>query len=219
MSVRLIADVLDSVHDVTSGQKLLLVCMANYANDKNECWPSLATLAKQAGVSSRHVSTMVGELKALGYVQVNEQPGKSNFYTIIVPQPTNHRSPLNHSSSRTTDRGTHELQIVTPTNPSSYEPLKNRKQPLDTSAFDKFWSLYPKHKSKQDAIKAWGQVARDDATVTAIMDALPAHVTQEDWVKEDGRFIPLAATWLRGRRWEDEIKKVRRAWGEGERQV
>lgn len=130
MSVRLIADVLEKVHDVTSGQKLLLICLANYANDQGECWPSISSLATQADVTPRHVSGMLHDLAKLGYVTIREQSGKSNSYTIRVAQPTNHSSgvptkqssppkstsPLNHSS------GDPRTPVPPPTNPSSGVP-------------------------------------------------------------------------------------------------
>jgi len=28
----------------------------------------------------------------------------------------------------------------------------------------------------------------------------------EQWTKDNGQYIPHAATWLNGRRWEDELK-------------
>ena len=88
MSVRLIADVLEHVHDVTSGQKLLLICLANYASDKGECWPSISSLAAQADVTPRHVSGMIHDLAKLGYLTVREQAGKSNSYALHIAQPT-----------------------------------------------------------------------------------------------------------------------------------
>jgi hypothetical protein len=29
--------------------------------------------------------------------------------------------------------------------------------------------------------------------------------TSEDWLKENGKYIPYPATWLKGCRWEDEV--------------
>jgi len=71
-------------------------------------------------------------------------------------------------------------------------------------AFEAFWKMYPKKVSKADALKAWGKIKAE--LVTTIMQALATHVTCEQWVKDDGRFIPNAATWLNGKKWEDEVK-------------
>ena len=35
----------------------------------------------------------------------------------------------------------------------------------------------------------------------------------EDWMKDGGQYIPHAATWLNGRRWEDEgIEQPKGKW-------
>ena len=33
--------------------------------------------------------------------------------------------------------------------------------------------------------------------------ALAVQIRSESWQREDGRFIPMPASWLNGRRWED----------------
>lgn len=133
MSVRLIADVLDHVHNVTSGQKLLLICLANYANDKGECWPSISSLAAQADVTPRHVSGMIHDLAKLGYVTVREQSGKSNSYTLRIGQPTNpssgvptkQSSPLNPDSPLNPSSGDPRTPVHPPTNHSSGVPTNH----------------------------------------------------------------------------------------------
>ena len=133
MSVRLIADVLEHVHDVTSGQKLLLICLANYANDKGECWPSIASLAAQADVTPRHVSGMIHDLVKAGYLTVREQSGKSNSYTLRIVQPTNPSSgvptkpsaPLTPASPLNPSSGDPRTPVHPPTNPSSGVPTNH----------------------------------------------------------------------------------------------
>ena len=75
---------------------------------------------------------------------------------------------------------------------------------LVPDGFDAFWQAYPRHDAKQDALKAWRQVEPDKTTMARMLEALNWQRTQPGWLKDSGRFIPLAATWLRGRRWEDE---------------
>ena len=133
MSVRLIADVLEHVHNVTSGQKLLLICLANYANDKGECWPSIASLAAQADVTPRHVSGMIHDLAKLGYVTIQEHSGKSNSYALHIAQPTNpssgvptkRSSPLTPASPLNPSSGDPRTPVHPPTNPSSGVPTNH----------------------------------------------------------------------------------------------
>ena len=71
-------------------------------------------------------------------------------------------------------------------------------------AFDKFWVEYPRKIAKEDALKAfkkhecWNHLP-------AILSAVAKHRASPDWLKEDRRFVPHPATWLNGKRWEDEL--------------
>lgn len=66
--------------------------------------------------------------------------------------------------------------------------------------FAEFWTEYPKKEAKKDAEAAWQKV---DAPLADILAALKRQRASESWVKAAGQFIPLPATYLRGRRWED----------------
>ena len=70
--------------------------------------------------------------------------------------------------------------------------------------FSEFWMAYPRKVAKQAALKAWQKLKPDANTCTAIMTALQAATNSEAWRRDGGRFIPHAATWLNGKRWEDE---------------
>lgn len=75
-------------------------------------------------------------------------------------------------------------------------------------AFERFWSEYPRKVGKEAAAKAWNRVKADAATEQAMFAALDRQRKTDDWQREGGRFIPHAATWLNGRRWEDEAGPV-----------
>lgn len=72
--------------------------------------------------------------------------------------------------------------------------------------FPKFWKLYPNKKGKAAAEKAWAKMKVTDAMFTLIADGLAKQVVCAEWVKDGGQFIPHPATWLNGKRWEDEVK-------------
>jgi hypothetical protein len=67
-----------------------------------------------------------------------------------------------------------------------------------------FWSHYPRKTNKKAADKAFTKLKPDDRLMAAILSALAWQSKQPDWLKAGGRFVPHAATWLNGRRWEDE---------------
>ena len=71
--------------------------------------------------------------------------------------------------------------------------------------FDKFWSVYPRHEGKQAAQKAFDKIKPDDTLLETMINTIVRQKQTEQW--SDPRFIPHPATWLNGRRWEDEPVK------------
>ena len=79
---------------------------------------------------------------------------------------------------------------------------EKRKEEAEKKArdFEEFWKAYPKKDGKKDAEAAWLKV---DVSIDLLLSAIAAKRITEDWTKAKGQFVPLPATWLRGRRWED----------------
>ncbi|MCU1717338.1 phage replication protein [Pseudomonas sp. 5P_3.1_Bac2] len=76
----------------------------------------------------------------------------------------------------------------------------------EADLFPKFWRLYPNRKGKAAAEKAWKKLKVTDGLFTLITGALASQVGCPEWTKDGGQYIPHPATWLNGKRWEDEIK-------------
>lgn len=55
--------------------KMVLLLLANYANEKSECYPSKAHLAKLGGMTERTVTNAVKRLIELGFVEIISQGG------------------------------------------------------------------------------------------------------------------------------------------------
>jgi hypothetical protein len=75
--------------------------------------------------------------------------------------------------------------------------------------FDEFWNLYPRKENKQQAKKAWMKLKPDQALFDLMANALEYRRHTKEWLADGGRYIPHPATWLNGRRWEDEINPQR----------
>lgn len=71
-------------------------------------------------------------------------------------------------------------------------------------AFERFWSLYPRHTNKKKAYNSFIKKCSDETVLQKMLSAVVDHKETEQWQNE--KFIPHAATWLNGERWEDEIK-------------
>ena len=72
--------------------------------------------------------------------------------------------------------------------------------------FDRFWAAYPKKNAKPSAKKAFEKLKPDDALVETMLDAIQKQAQSAQWQENGGQYIPYPATWLNGRRWEDEAK-------------
>ena len=79
------------------------------------------------------------------------------------------------------------------------------------SLFDVFWSVYPKHEAKQAAKKAFDKLKPDEALVQTMVTAIEKWKQTDQWQENGGQFIPYPATWLNGRRWEDDVPEKRKA--------
>ena len=67
--------------------------------------------------------------------------------------------------------------------------------------------MYPRKEAKKNALAAWKKIHVNEGLMEKIMAGLQKQVKSDQWTREGGRFIPLPATWLNGRRWEDEVKE------------
>jgi hypothetical protein len=72
-----------------------------------------------------------------------------------------------------------------------------------SDSFEAFWNAYPKKTGKGAAWQAWRKIKHRPASETLIA-AVKRHQREDQWRRNNGRFIPLPATWLNQRRWEDE---------------
>lgn len=68
--------------------------------------------------------------------------------------------------------------------------------------FASFWNAYPKKKGKEAAVKAWAKVPADAHEF--ILASLAKQSQSKEWTKEEGQYIPLPATWINGKRWQDD---------------
>ena len=114
---------------------LVLLCLADYADDGGRSWPSVSRIAERARCSERHVSRVLSELEESGWLTRTPRPGHSTTYTVVIRG--DKMAPLPPVSD------TPELRVVTGGDPDgtlgvtpvagittkepSIEPSKNRQ--------------------------------------------------------------------------------------------
>lgn len=162
------------------------------------------------------ISELVEELLDAGLVVTYEANGKTYAE---IPSFTRHQFINNRESESTiparvtdamTTRATRDIDATT-------TPLigKERKEGKVQSTrrvqdeqadegFADFWELYPVKKGKQDALKAWRKLKPSGDLLIDLMSVLEKQKASPGWLKDSGQFIPYPASWLNGRRWEDE---------------
>lgn len=96
---------------------------------------------------------------------------------------------------------------------SSVFSLHNKD--IRANQFEIFWQAYPKKKDKQNSYKAFLKINPQNGTLEKMLEAIEAQKKTEDWIKDEGRYIPLPTTWLNGKRWEDEVKASAPVKGKG----
>lgn len=81
---------------------------------------------------------------------------------------------------------------------------KIRKPFQYTDDFNSFWQAYPKQVGKGKAFEEWRKLSGNGIPpLEEILNALKLHTQSTQWTKENGQYIPLPATWLHQRRWDD----------------
>lgn len=108
-----------------------------------------------------------------------------------------HATPCNAMQRTETPREEKRREVNPPT------PRK-RGGDDEPAGFEDFWSAYPRKVSKPQAQKAWRKLNPDTQALSAILAGLERDRRSDQWLRDGGQFIPHPATWLNGRRWEDE---------------
>ena len=118
-----------------------------------------------------------------------------------------------HSEGNATRERGHARSQAPNTNPQAPNTPKPRKPGLVGGAtvhgyppgFEAFWSAYPKKEGRKVAEQAFARIAPDEPLLATMLAALRRQAASEQWTKEFGKYVPMPATWLNGRRWEDEL--------------
>ena len=87
---------------ISTTQKIVLLSMADRAGEDHTCWPSLARLCADTGLSDRAVQKAMTDLEALGLVRRLPACGKVNTYKLLGVQDRESSAPPKEMHPRTT---------------------------------------------------------------------------------------------------------------------
>ena len=80
MSIALMAQAWQMALPMT--EKMILLCLSDFANDAGICWPSVDTIAAKCSCSDRTVQKAIKSLKAMRLVSTEDAPGRPHLFKI-----------------------------------------------------------------------------------------------------------------------------------------
>jgi len=208
------------------GELLVMLALADFANDAGESWPSIPILAQKARLTERQTRRVVTKLEAAGEIRrVKSNGGRNrrNHYFITVTENPDTITGKELQGKNNPDIG--DTKTLTPMSPAlnhhrtinkSGEPKgstsipshsKKRKlsppDPVTLAAFKKFYAAYPRHVGEADALKAWIKLSPSAELVPEIMAGVARYA--DSVADVDPTYIKHPGPWLNARRWTDEL--------------
>ena len=174
--------------------KLVLISLANYADDTNTCFPSFKTLVNITELSR---STIIRSIKDLEkrrlinikerFVDINDSKRQtSNLYTLLI----GYQNETTQYQNETPPSSSKELQLTS-----------NKKPIMYSDDFNNWWNLYPRKSGSK--LKAYDSFLNVTWKIIPFDELYSYTVKYKNSVQEkDKKFIPHATTWLNQRRWE-----------------
>lgn len=144
MSVQIIAKVWE-METSSPTEKLILLALAEHADDKGHCWPSITRLADKCSVCTRTVIRQLEALATRGLIKAEKENGKVNRYSIVtgdskslVTSDTSVTAPVtidvtsDNESPVTQSHPTSDMSVMTPVtqlcHPNRKEPSKKEEE-------------------------------------------------------------------------------------------
>jgi hypothetical protein len=203
-------------------RKLVLLKLADNANDQGECWPSYQYIADQCEMSKRSVMAHIDALIDSGFLRKElrlggEKGNKSNVYTLRIPSAGDslgvvqqiHQPSAGDSlppSAGAAPRTSHSLEPVNkPNTVDSNEPTILQKDYV-SEQFARFWRNYPNPKAKAPAEKAFRRFVKGkkESQVRFWVDLIINYHLDCIEREEIGAKALHASTLINQKRWEDD---------------
>lgn len=196
----------------SSGERLVLLALADHAGEDGECYPSSGSLGRKCSLDPKTVQRHLTALHDRGLITKLYRRKRSNgtlggwMYRVNVDDADNASAYPLREDVEVASETPRVCPLLDRTSTRAHESsISNRQNEssLVDAEFDEWWSTYPRKTGKQSAVKAWEKLS--DASRQAALSAIGAHVEHWQRSKTQQQFIPHPATWLNGRRWEDQL--------------
>lgn len=183
-----------------------------------EIIPGQQTLAREARCSERQVRRALIELEALGVVtrvrRKNTSGRASDGYTLhpngltVVPDSQSATSEEADSENRGSglERQGFRTESAMRSSLIGRDSEVEKEEVESAPSFDIFWTIWPRKDAKKAAHAAWLKAVKRASAEEIIFAA--ANYAQSPH-RPEKQYVPHAATWLNGDRWEDPLPEAR----------
>jgi len=186
--------------DLKAVDKIILLALADYADDDGVCWPRQTTVAIKTGVSRQTVNQKMKQMESDGLLVRND--GRTILFPVIeddisVKEPDMSRCQVDRHESQATRQ---ECQVDRhPSKPSSNHQI-TPKDNFENQAL-LIWAEYPRRVGKPDAIKKIvSALKKENFEKLLSRTKLYADMTSN----KERHFIPHPATWFNQERYNDD---------------
>lgn len=190
----------------SANQKLVLLMLANYADDEDKCWPSKKTLSEVCCMSKTAICTSILKLEEAGFLKVEKREGTSSIIRLNtgVRQEDRGCPPAVQGVSATRTGGVRHTDTNLSMNQSE-EPITETISSDDE--FEEFWAAYPKRPNnpRKKAMAAYRK-ARKNVSQKQLLTAVALYAAY--MAGESPKFVAMAATWLNDERWNCDYEKA-----------
>ena len=179
----------------SSKNKLILLLLANYADQQFTCFPSIKRLAMMAECCESTVRRSLKDLEKRGLIEIKPR---------YEPYGDRCRQTSNIYTLRGFQNETNPPVKLTPAplSKSTGDITSHINQSIYTIAFEEFWSVYPRrpNSSKKDA---FAKLKKALTKITALELIQITELFAKSMVNKDPQYIPHASTWLNQERYMD----------------
>lgn len=208
--------------DKLSWTEKILFIEIDSLDKEGQCFCSNEYFASFLGVKERAVSGMISKLKNLGYIRQESFDGRKRFLRsnarycysdskISAVQTSTFLQPCNAENcdhiNTVNNTGINSSINNIPQTPNGVVDGGSEQNKIVEEMFEVFYRAFPRHQGKAKALSAFKKIKPDQPLFEKMMRAVEQQRNTEQWTKEKGKYVPMPATWLNGKRWEDEVKE------------
>ena len=200
---------------IPASAKLLYAELSSLTNERGYCFASNAYFAANFSMTDTSVRRLLKALADRGFIRIDvlrdkktNQVKERKIYVGLNPAASAPPSAQNcaesaQKSAEGSAQNCSDLIMYNNKNNNNNPPISPQGEER-ADYFEIFWSRYPKKRNKTAARRAWNKLKPDEQLCRVMDEALRVQMRSEEWQRDGGRYIPYPASWINGRRWEDE---------------